>query len=71
MGPVSQVACCQQKLDFSPLLNWLLWERNYVWTCGSVSRRVVDWDRSPFFSGIVDPFNFVDDYAKGCYTRTV
>jgi hypothetical protein len=26
--------------------------------------------RESFFSGAVDLFNSVDDYAKGCYTRT-
>jgi hypothetical protein len=42
MGLVSLVAGCQQKLDFSPLLHWLLWERSWVQTCGSVSRRAID-----------------------------
>jgi hypothetical protein len=36
MGPVSVVACHQQKLDFSSLLHWLLWERSWVQTRGPV-----------------------------------
>jgi hypothetical protein len=47
MGPVSLVVGCQQKLDFSPLLHWVLWERSWVWTRGSDDRRVVDCVGSP------------------------
>jgi hypothetical protein len=47
MGPVSLVADCQQKLIFSPLLHWLLWERSYVWTRRPVSRHAVGWVGSP------------------------
>jgi hypothetical protein len=46
MGPVSLVVGCQQKLDFSPLLHGLLWERSWLQTYGSVSRRAVDCVRS-------------------------
>jgi hypothetical protein len=42
MGPVSLVVSCQQKLDFFPLLHWLLWERSWVWTYGLDGRRDVD-----------------------------
>jgi hypothetical protein len=51
MGPVSLVTCCQQKGDFSPLLHWLLRERSWVRTRGSISRRAVDRDRSPSSRG--------------------
>jgi hypothetical protein len=47
MGPVSLVVGCQQKLDFSSLLHWLLWERSWVWTHESVSYRAMDCVRSP------------------------
>jgi hypothetical protein len=47
MGPVRLVVDYQQKLDFSPLLHWLLWERSWVWTHGSVDRCAVDCVRSP------------------------
>jgi hypothetical protein len=51
MGPVSLVVDCQQKLDFSPLLHWLLWERSWLRTHGLVNRRAVDCVRSPFSRG--------------------
>jgi hypothetical protein len=38
MGPVSLVAGCQLKLAFSPLLQWLIQERSWVRTYGSLSR---------------------------------
>jgi hypothetical protein len=38
MGPVSLVVGCQQKLGFSPLLQWLAQERSSVWTRGSLSQ---------------------------------
>jgi hypothetical protein len=47
IGPVSLVACRQQKLDFSPLLHWLFWERSWVRTRGPVGRCAVGWVRSP------------------------
>jgi hypothetical protein len=51
MGPVSLVVGCQQKFDFSPLLHWLLWERSWVQTHGSVSRRAMDYVGSPSSRG--------------------
>jgi hypothetical protein len=71
MGPVSLVVNCQQKLDFSPLLHWLLWERSWVRTLGSVNRRAVDYVGSPFFSGAVDLFKSIDGYVKDCYMWTM
>jgi hypothetical protein len=47
VGPVNQVVGWQQKLDFSPMLHWLLWERSWVQTHGSVSRCAVDCIGSP------------------------
>jgi hypothetical protein len=51
MGPVSLVASCQQKLDVFSLLYWLLWERSWVRTHGSVSHRAFDCVRSPSSRG--------------------
>jgi hypothetical protein len=48
MGPVSLVACPQQKLGLSLLLHWLAWERIWVRTHGLVSRRAVDYVGSTF-----------------------
>jgi hypothetical protein len=41
MDPISIVVGCQQKVDFSPLLHWLLWERSWVRTRGSHDRRAL------------------------------
>jgi hypothetical protein len=38
MGPVSLVVGCQHKFDFFPLLQWLVRERSWVRTHGSLSR---------------------------------
>jgi hypothetical protein len=43
--------CYRPPLTFSPLLHWLLWERNWVRTCRSVSHRTVDQDGSHFSWG--------------------
>jgi hypothetical protein len=48
MGPVSLVACRQQRVALPPLLQWLSWERNWVRTYRSASRRAVDCVRSSF-----------------------
>jgi hypothetical protein len=37
MGPVRLVVGCQQKFGFSLLLQWLVRERSWVRTCGSLS----------------------------------
>jgi hypothetical protein len=47
MGPVSLVVGCQQKLDFSPLFHWLLWERSWVQSCGLDGRYAMDYVGSP------------------------
>jgi hypothetical protein len=54
MSPVSLIVGHRQKLGLCPLLHWLVRERSWVWTRGSVSRRAVDCVGSPFFgsSGI-------------------
>jgi hypothetical protein len=48
MGPVNLVVGHRQELDLRPLLHWLVQERSWVRTRGSVSRRAVDCVRSPF-----------------------
>jgi hypothetical protein len=55
MGPISLVASCQQKIVFSPLPHWLLWERSWVRTCGSDGHRAADcvWSPSSRGSGSV------------------
>jgi hypothetical protein len=50
-GSSKPSASCQHKLDFSPLLHWLFWERSWVRTHGSVSRRAVDCVGSPSSRG--------------------
>jgi hypothetical protein len=51
MDPVSLVASCQQKLVFSPLPYWLLWERSWVQTRGSDGRWAMDYVGSPASRG--------------------
>jgi hypothetical protein len=48
MGPVNLVAGHRQELDLRPLLHWLVRERSWVRTRGSVSQRAVDCVGSPF-----------------------
>jgi hypothetical protein len=48
MGPVNLVVGHRQGLDLRPLLHWLVRERSWVRTHGSVSRRAVDCVGSPF-----------------------
>jgi hypothetical protein len=70
MGPVNR--CSQSSIDACvfPLLQWMLGEGNWVGTRGSVSRRAVNW-MGALFLMIVDPFNSIDDNAKGCHVRLV
>jgi hypothetical protein len=48
MGPINLVVGHRQELGLRPLLHWLVWERSWVQTHGSVSRRAVDCLGSPF-----------------------
>jgi hypothetical protein len=48
MGPVNLVVGHRQELGLRPLLHWLVRERSWVQTRGSVSRRAVDCVGSPF-----------------------
>jgi hypothetical protein len=48
MGPVNLVVGYRQELGLRPLLHWLVRERSWVRTRGSVSRRAVDYVGSPF-----------------------
>jgi hypothetical protein len=64
MGPISLVVGCQQKLNFSPLLHWLLWERSWVQTRGSVNRRAVDCVGSPSSRGQLTRSNLLTTVRK-------
>jgi hypothetical protein len=64
MSPISLVACHKKKLGLSLLLHWFDGERNWVWTCGSVSRCAVDCVGSPFSREQWDLSKFVDDSWK-------
>jgi hypothetical protein len=46
--PRASIECTDHMPALPPLLQWLCWERNWVCTCGSVSRCAVDWVGSPF-----------------------
>jgi hypothetical protein len=48
MGPVNLVVGHRQELGLRPLLHWLVQERSWVQTHGSVSWRAVDCVGSPF-----------------------
>jgi hypothetical protein len=48
MGPVNLVVGHRQELALRPLLHWLVWERSWVRTRGSVNRRAIDCVRNPF-----------------------
>jgi hypothetical protein len=48
MGPVNLVVGHRQELGLRPLLHWLVQERSWVRTRGSVSRCAVDCVGSPF-----------------------
>jgi hypothetical protein len=48
MGLVNVVVGHRQELGLRPLLQWLVRERSWVRTHGSVSRRAVDCIGSPF-----------------------
>jgi hypothetical protein len=48
MSPVNLVIGHRQELGLHPLLHWLIRERSWVRTRGSVSRRAVDYVGSPF-----------------------
>jgi hypothetical protein len=73
IGPVSLVARHRQKLDLSLLLHWLTWERNCVWTHGSVGRYAGDCVESPFSQEQWDPFKSVDNSQKVamCWPREI
>jgi hypothetical protein len=71
MGPVNLVVECQQKLGFFPQLHWLLWERSWVQTCGSVSRRVVDCVGSPSSQGQWTHSNLLMTVRKVAICRPV
>jgi hypothetical protein len=64
LGVVSLVACHRQKLGLSLLLQWLASKRNWVRTCGSVSRRAGDCVGSPFSQELWDPSKSIGDSRK-------
>jgi hypothetical protein len=51
MGSINLVVGHRQELGLRPLLHWLVQERSWVRTHGSVSRRAVDCVGSPFSRG--------------------
>jgi hypothetical protein len=48
IGSVNLVVGHRQELGLRPLLHWLTWERSWVWTRESVSRRAVECVGTPF-----------------------
>jgi hypothetical protein len=64
MGPISLVACPQQKLGLSLLIHWVAWERNWVRTHGSISRRAEDCAGSHFSQEQWDLSKSVGDSRK-------
>jgi hypothetical protein len=48
IGSVNLVVGHRRELGLRPLLHWLAWERSWVWTRESVSRRAVDCVGTPF-----------------------
>jgi hypothetical protein len=60
---VSLVACHQQVLDLSTLLQWLCWKRNWGRSHEPLSR-AERWSWEHFFSGALHPSNPVDDSWK-------
>jgi hypothetical protein len=70
MSPVNQCTLSSANDCLYPdCLNGYEGERIWVGTHRSISRCVGDVDRSPFFSGAVDPFNSVGDSMKDCHIR--
>jgi hypothetical protein len=64
IGPVNLVVGHHQELDLCPLLHWLVRERSWVRTRGSVSRRVVDCVGSTFSREQSDLSKFVQISRK-------
>jgi hypothetical protein len=64
MGPVNLVVGHPQELGLRPLLRWLVRERSWVRTCGSVSRCAVDCVGSPFSREQWDMSKFVSASRK-------
>jgi hypothetical protein len=64
MGPVNLVVGHRQELGLRPLLHWLVRERSWVQTRGSVSRRAVDCVGSPFSQEQWDLSKFVGTSRK-------
>jgi hypothetical protein len=69
MGSVSLVVGHRQELGLRLLLYWLAWERNWVWTRGSVSWRAVDYVRSPFSQELyVDHVRYLWSWSVACWS---
>jgi hypothetical protein len=69
MGPINLVVGHRQELGLRPLLHWLVWERSWVRTRGSVSRRAMHCVGSPFFSGAVESIQICRRLVKGCHVQ--
>jgi hypothetical protein len=63
MGPVNLVVGHCQELGLRPLLYWLVQERSWVRTRGSVSQRAVDCVGGPFSQEQWDLFKSVRGLA--------
>jgi hypothetical protein len=70
MGPVNQVAGCQQKLDFFLTTSLVVVGEKLSTNPRIGQSSCCRLRREPFFSGAMDLFKFVDNYAKGCYAWT-
>jgi hypothetical protein len=64
MGAVNLLVDHRQELGLRPLLHWLVQERSWVRTRGSVSRRAVDCVGSPFSQEQWDLSKSVDASRK-------
>jgi hypothetical protein len=71
MGPISLVACRQQRVTLPPLLQWLPRGEKLGMDPRIGQPSCARLYREPFFLGVVVLFITVDDFMKGCYTLTM
>jgi hypothetical protein len=70
MSPVSLVACYQQRVTLSPLLQWLPWGEKLDTDPRIGQPSCCGLGQEPFFSGIVALSITIDDFMKCCYMWT-